>query len=63
MKINTQEYKKFLQMEIEELTRRIKPHDTGHIRSAISTLRARIKEIDKKEAGYFDWQDEYLIGL
>ena len=56
------EYRVFLLNEIEELKSRVKPHDTGHIRSAISTLTARVREIDRRKDGYFDWKDEYLLG-
>ena len=56
------EYRVFLLNEIEELKSRVKPHDTGHIRSAINTLTARVREIDRRKDGYFDWKDEYLLG-
>ena len=56
------EYRVFLINEIEELKTRIKPHDTGHIKTAISVLQRRVKEIDRRKDGYFDWKDEYLIG-
>lgn len=56
------EYRLFLTHEIQELETRLKPHDTGHIRTTISTLRARIKEIDKRKDGYFDWKDDLLLG-
>ena len=57
------EYRLFLYNEIKELETRVKMHDTGHIKTTISTLKARIKEIDRRKDGYFDWKDEYLIGL
>jgi hypothetical protein len=56
------EYRLFLCKEIEELKTRVKPHDTGHIRSAINTLTARVREIDRRKDGYFGWKDEYLLG-
>jgi len=56
------EYRMFLCNEIKELESRVKMHDTGHIRTTISTLKARIKEIDRRKDGYFDWKDDYLLG-
>ena len=56
------EYRLFLYNEINELKKRIKPHDTGHIKTTISVLKARMREIDRRIDGYFDWKDEYLIG-
>ena len=56
------EYRLFLTNEIEELKTRIKPHDTGHIKTTISTLQARVKELDRRKDGYYDWRDEYLLG-
>jgi hypothetical protein len=56
------EYRVFLCKEIEELKTRVKFQDTGHIKSAISILRARVREIDRRKDGYFDWKDEYLFG-
>lgn len=55
------EHRMFLVNEIEELKTRIKPHDTGHIRTTINTLRARIKELDRRKDGYYDWRNEYLV--
>ena len=57
------EYRLFLYNEIKELESRVKMHDTGHIRTTINTLKARIKEIDRRKDGYFDWKDEYLLGI
>jgi hypothetical protein len=34
----------FLKREIAELEGRLEPHDTGHIRTAINVLRARLAE-------------------
>lgn len=36
---------KALQLEIEILTARLLPEDTGHLHTAISVLRDRIREI------------------
>ena len=55
------EYRLFLTKEIKELETRLKPHDTGHIRTTINTLKNRIKEIDRRKDGYFDWKDDLLI--
>lgn len=55
-------YKEFLQNEISILESRFKPHDTGHIKSAANTLRARVKEIERRMTNDSDWKDEYLIG-
>ena len=56
------EHRQFLLKEIEELRSRVKPHDTGHIKSAINTLTARVKELDRRKDGYYDWKDDYLLG-
>ena len=56
------EYRLFLTNEIEELKTRIKLHDTGHIKTTISTLKARVKELDRRKDGYYDWKDDYLLG-
>jgi hypothetical protein len=42
---NVMSYVQVLQNEIEELTKMLQPHDTGHINTAISVLRERIKTI------------------
>ncbi len=34
--------------EVDELKSRVKQHDTGHIKTAISVLQGRIKEIREK---------------
>lgn len=49
--------KEFLRQEIRTLEGRLEPHDTGHIRTAISVLRARLQE---EERGA---EDPYLLGL
>jgi len=36
---------KALELEIAILTSRLQPHDTGHLHTAISVLRAHIDEI------------------
>lgn len=38
-------YVQVLQNEVEELTKMLQPHDTGHINTAISVLKERIKSI------------------
>lgn len=56
------EYKLFLLNEIQELERRVQPHDCGHIKTAINVLRSRVKEINRRQNGYFDWKDDMLLG-
>lgn len=34
--------------EVDELKSRVKQHDTGHIKTAISVLKGRIKEVRDK---------------
>ena len=51
-----------LEEEIRVLENRVKPHDTGHIKTTISTLKARKKEIEARLHGDPDWFDEYLLG-
>jgi len=53
----------FLEREIEILELRVKFHDTGHIKTTISTLKKRIREIKRFKDGDKDWYDEYLIGF
>ena len=55
-------WKAFLESEIAYLETKIKPHDTGHIRTTISTLKARIREIERLAANDPDWNDDYLLG-
>jgi hypothetical protein len=55
--------RKFIIEEIAELTNRVKFHDTGHIKTTISTLKARKREIDRLLANDPDWYDEYLLGI
>lgn len=50
----------FLDEEIRILENRIKPHDTGHIKTAISVLKHRYEEVDKRLNGHTDWFNEYL---
>jgi len=38
----------FLMEEIAELTSRLQPHDTGHINTAISVLRDRVREVKEE---------------
>lgn len=56
-------HRNFLLQEIEELQTRVKPHDTGHIRSAIHVLRTRVKELDRQLNNDPEWKDEYLLGV
>ena len=51
-----------LKQEIAVLENRVKFHDTGHIKTAISVLRRRSEEIERRLHGHPDWFDEYLIG-
>lgn len=55
------DYDLMLLNEIHELETRIKPHDTGHIMTAISVLKARRREIRKRLDGFYDWKDEMLL--
>ena len=57
-----EEHIAFLEREIRILQRRVKLHDTGHIKSAINTLKARMREIKRYQNGDPDWYDEYLTG-
>lgn len=57
------EYRLFLLNEIHELKSRVKPHDCGHIKTAISVLEKRVKEINRRRDGYFDWKDDMLLGI
>ena len=50
----------FLLTEIDELSKRVKEQDTGHIITAINVLKCRVKELNRRRDGYFDWRDEYL---
>lgn len=54
------EYRMFLLTEIDELSKRVKEQDTGHIITAINVLKCRVKELNRRRDGYFDWRDEYL---
>ena len=42
---NLMSYVQVLQNEVEELTKMLQPHDTGHIRTAIGVIKERIQEI------------------
>lgn len=57
------EYRMFLLNEIDELKTRVEPHDCGHIKTAISVLQRRVKEINRRRDGYFDWKDDLLLGI
>jgi hypothetical protein len=52
----------FLNQEISILENRVKFHDTGHIKTTISTMKARRREVERRLQGHPDWLDEYLIG-
>ena len=52
----------FFNEEIAVLENRVQFHDTGHIKTAISVLKARKEEIVRRLQGHPDWLDEYLIG-
>ena len=52
----------FFKEEIAVLENRVQAHDTGHIKTAISVMKARKKEIENRLQGHPDWLDEYLIG-
>ena len=54
------EYRIFLLTEIDELKKRVKEHDTGHIITAINVLECRVKELNRRRDGYFDWRNEDL---
>ena len=53
----------FFNEEIAVLENRVQFQDTGHIKTAISVLKARKQEIENRRDGHPDWLDEYLIGL
>jgi hypothetical protein len=42
---------KVLRKEVEILTSRLEPHDTGHLHTAISVINSRIDEMMEKLAG------------
>jgi hypothetical protein len=46
-----------LECEIAELRKRLQPHDTGHINTAISVLEARVQELKSGK------DDPYLLGV
>lgn len=52
----------FFDQEISILRNRVQTHDTGHIKTAISVMKARKREIERRLQGHPDWVDEYLIG-
>lgn len=49
--------------EVAELESRVQPHDTGHIRTTISVLKTRIKEINRFLDKDTCWKDQMLLGL
>jgi len=50
----------FFREEIAVLENRIQAHDTGHIKTAISVMNARKKEIEDRRDGHPDWFNKYL---
>ena len=50
----------FFNEEIAVLENRVQFHDTGHIKTAISVMRARKKEIEDRRDGHPDWMNELL---
>tara|TARA_R100001480_G_scaffold106457_2_gene108671 strand:+ start:3397 stop:3561 length:165 start_codon:yes stop_codon:yes gene_type:complete len=42
---------KVLRKEVEILTSRLEPHDTGHLHTAISVINSRIDEMMEQLAG------------
>lgn len=40
-------YMRFLETEIKTLKSRFEDHDTGHLRTAVSVLENRVKEVEK----------------
>ena len=50
----------FFREEIAVLENRVKAHDTGHIKTAISVMKARKQEIENRRDGHPDWFNEYL---
>ncbi len=52
----------FLEREIEILQQRVKLHDTGHIKTTINSLKARMREIKRYLNKDPEWYDEYLVG-
>lgn len=49
-----------LKEEIRVLENRVKPQDTGHIKTTIGVLTKRVQEIEKRLQGDPDWFNEYL---
>ena len=52
----------FYNEEISVLENRVKPQDTGHIKTTIRVMKARKEEILHRLQGHPDWFDEYLSG-
>ena len=46
----------FLNEEIEIIESRIEPHDCGHLKTAVSEMKQRVKEIKQE---LYDW-NEYI---
>jgi len=51
----------FFNEEIAVLENRVQFHDTGHIKTAISVMKARKKEIENRRDGHPDWMNELLF--
>ncbi len=51
-----------INQEIRVLENRVKFHATGHIKTTISVMKARKREIERRLQGDPEWFDEYLIG-
>lgn len=43
---NIVDHMRFLELEVEILESRFREHDTGNLRTAVSVLKTRIKEIE-----------------
>jgi|TARA_B100000925_G_scaffold265300_1_gene224371 hypothetical protein len=48
MMLYKEEYKQVIENEILEAKKRLGPHDTGHIHTAIGWMEHRLKEIQKE---------------
>ena len=44
----------FLNEEIEIIESRIEPHDCGHLKTAVSVMKQRVKEIKQE---IYDWDE------
>ena len=48
----------FLMEEISILEKKLQPHDTGHIHTAISVLKDRVQEVKKQIDGSKYWLEK-----